>query len=119
MAKIFVVDDDAIVRSIVVQFLQFDGHITTQFATGPELLDHMSSERPDLVITDFSMPVMSGLELREAIGEIAPSIPCVVMTGHLMDETIRSAFDAVLEKPLGCREMLDLVRELTQDHIAA
>ena len=112
MAHVLVVDDDAIVRSIVAQFLQFGGHSAVQVASGAEAIAHLSNELPDLVITDFSMPGMTGLELRSTLREMAPSVPCVVMSGHIMDPGVRSEFDAVLEKPLGCRLLIDTVRQV-------
>jgi CheY-like chemotaxis protein len=119
MAQVLVVDDDAIVRAIIVQFLQFGGHTAVEAASGTEALDYFEEASTDMVLTDLSMPGMSGLDLRRKLQEIAPDLPCVLMSGHIIDDNIREAFDAVLEKPLGCRELIDTVKQLVTAHIIA
>ena len=112
MARVLVVDDDPIVRSIVVQFLQFGGHTAFEAASGVEALDKLSDSQPDLVITDLSMPGMSGLELRTIGRDVAPEIPFVLMSGYIVDAHVRAEFDAVLEKPLDFKGVLNTVNKM-------
>lgn len=62
MAKILIVDDNPGNRSLLVEILGSCGHATREASDGGEALALVSSERPDLVITDILMPTMDGYE---------------------------------------------------------
>lgn len=112
MAHVLVVDDDTIVRNIVCRFLQIGGHHTTQAASGAEALTALDESRPDLVLTDMSMPGMTGLDLRLLARDTHPSLPFIVMSGQFIDGSARDNFDASLEKPLGVDDVLRAVERL-------
>jgi two-component system chemotaxis response regulator CheY len=64
--KILIVDDSRVMRSIVTRTLRqagFDDHDVVQAGNGVEALDVMAEEDPDLVLSDWNMPEMSGIEL--------------------------------------------------------
>ena len=120
MAHVLVVDDDSIVRSVVVQFLQLGGHTATEASSGFEALDTLSDAQPDLVLTDFSMPGMTGLELRKIGRDVVPEVPFVVMSGQFLSEHVRAEFDAALGKPLSPDDLLSTVAQIVdRNHVAA
>ncbi len=69
--KILIVDDSKAMRMIVRRTLQqagFEqGHVVTEATNGAEALTSIRSSRPDLVLSDWNMPEMSGIELLTAL----------------------------------------------------
>jgi two-component system chemotaxis response regulator CheY len=64
--KILIADDSRVMRQIVTRTLRqagFDGHDLVEAADGQEALDKTTSENPDLVISDWNMPEMTGVEV--------------------------------------------------------
>lgn len=109
MAQVLVVDDEPIVRSIISQFLQIGNHTITQAASGEEALRAIFSSKIDLVVTDLSMPGMTGVELLEIVRQTYRDMPFIVVSGHLINKNIEDKFDAALEKPLCFQDLLDTV----------
>ena len=70
--NILIVDDSAAMRMMVVRTLRqagFGGHDIEQAGDGAEALDAIRSSTPDLVLADWNMPNMTGLELLQALRE--------------------------------------------------
>jgi two-component system chemotaxis response regulator CheY len=68
--KILIVDDSRVMRSIVTRTLRqagYDDHDVVQAGNGVEALEVMAEEEPDLVLSDWNMPEMSGIELLRAL----------------------------------------------------
>ncbi len=94
-----------------------------QVATAPdaaEALDVIASAPVDLVLCDIQMPGINGLELVRQIHDVAPDVPCIVMTGYNTPENSLEALEAgafwYLEKPFE-QERLDVVRKLVDKAI--
>ena len=113
MSHVLVVDDEPIVRSIIMQFLQIGNHTAVQAASGEEALGMISASEVDLVVTDLSMPGMTGLELRDRVRQTHPNVPFIVVSGHMINQDVADEFDAALEKPLCFQDLLDAVTEVT------
>lgn len=83
-ARILVVDDEVLIRSLLTTSLSEQGHRVFTAASGDEALSILSEQRGeiDLVITDMVMPQMSGIELIEKIREM--NVPCryIVMSAY-------------------------------------
>jgi len=113
LAKILVVDDDAQLRQSFDKLLEEEGHRVTSAASGEAAVQSVEASRPDLIIMDVRLPVMSGLEAFKAIRRIEPRLPVVIMTAFgTTDEAIEAtklgAFDYVL-KPFEIPDMLVLI----------
>jgi two-component system chemotaxis response regulator CheY len=70
--KILLVDDSKAMRSIVRRALRqagFDGHDVTEAGDGAEALASIESSTPDLVLCDWNMPTMNGIELLKTLKE--------------------------------------------------
>lgn len=113
MAHVLVVDDEPIIRSIVSQFLEIGNHTATQAECGQDALRELSSSNIDIVITDLSMPGMTGIEFLTIARQTHPDIPFIVMSGHVVSKSVEDRFDGVLEKPLSLQDLLDTVSALT------
>ncbi len=82
MAKILVVDDEEDIVRVVVKIMESRGHIVITASDGPEALDKVTAELPDVVILDLNLPRMDGFEVCKQIKSNEPTshIPVVMMT---------------------------------------
>ena len=89
--SVLVVDDDARVRDLVARYLANQGYQITQAANAEETLPYLGQRAIDLLITDFQMPGMDGLELaRKALSD-DPDRPVILMTAHADVENARQS----------------------------
>lgn len=84
--------------------------------SGAQALDLLNSERLDLLITDYQMPNINGLELTEAVRQHHTEVKVILMTAYpspqIADLVDRLAVDCYLIKPFSCRELREIVRHL-------
>lgn len=110
MGTILVVDDDAQLRHSFEKLLTSEGHTVRTAATGETGLEGVKTKIPDLVIMDVRLPGMDGLETFQAMHEIEPKLPVIIMTAFgttdtAIEATKLGAYDYVL-KPFEIPEML-------------
>lgn len=104
-ARLLLVDDDATVRALLGQQLEMAGFSVTAASDGATALALLGDDEAavDIVVTDLSMPEMSGLELIRAIRARFPKLPAVLATGYATDHAIEQedglAF-TLLRKPV-------------------
>lgn len=116
--KILVVDDEAHILHVVSLKLRNAGFDVLTAADGEEALELMNSEHPELLITDYHMPVMNGVELccQMRQSDALKAIPAVMLTarGYALDpeDMERTGIRTVLSKPFSPRELLTTVREI-------
>jgi len=83
VAVILVVDDDALININAVDMLEQLGHKALEAYSGRDALTILASEQPiDLLITDYAMPDMNGVELAHAARQLRPGLPIVLATGY-------------------------------------
>jgi putative nucleotidyltransferase with HDIG domain len=127
--RILVVDDEAIVRSVVVALLGHAGYATSEAATASEALELLQHGPPcNVVMSDVMMPGTDGLALLDAIKRDFPAIPVVLFTAlpdlHMATNAFRrGAFDYLL-KPFERKDLiataeraLDAAREQRRTHL--
>lgn len=116
--KIVVADDEAHILHVVSLKLKNAGFEIFTAEDGEEALELCNSEQPDLVITDYQMPYMTGMELCLALRENDETrdIPAMMLTARGFDiepdEMIKAGISTVLAKPFSPREILQKVQEL-------
>jgi CheY-like chemotaxis protein len=115
--RILVVEDDPDAALFAVHVLTTRGHFEVTHTADPAVALRLAgSEHWDLVLTDFQLPGMSGLELLDALRELAPALPVALVTANAtaaMTQAMRlSSADEWLEKPLGVNQLLDLATGL-------
>jgi signal transduction histidine kinase/ActR/RegA family two-component response regulator len=112
-ARVLVIDDDETVRQVLADMLQEMGLAPSQAAGGPEGLELCATERFDLVITDLSMPEMSGWEVAAALAKDHPSVSVGMVTGwgEQVDsgQTARHHLKFVLAKPFSLDDVVRAV----------
>ena len=109
-ANILVVDDEAAARTALAEFLKSEGYAVETAGDGFKALGKVDAFEPDLVLTDFNMPGIDGIELMEKLKEHEPELPVVLMTAFGAVETAVSAMRKgaadYLLKPLNLDELL-------------
>jgi PAS domain S-box-containing protein len=107
--RVLVVDDHEDVREVIVAYLETLGYDVVQASSGRAALDFLRghADAVDLLIADYAMPEMSGLELVRAVRAESPSLPVVVVTGYAETGDFDDRrFDAVLlKKPFRMNEL--------------
>lgn len=79
--RVLVVEDESQVRDIEAEYLRHDGHLVETAANGREGLEKFRLGKFDLVVADRAMPEMNGDQMTEAIKQVSPTIPVVMVTG--------------------------------------
>ncbi|MGH7162807.1 MAG: HD domain-containing phosphohydrolase [Planctomycetota bacterium] len=77
---ILCVDDEPMIREILREALEQEGHRVTEAENGKVALDRIHSGDYDLIVTDVKMPVMDGFTLMKNLGDVTEQIPVVVIT---------------------------------------
>lgn len=118
MQKILVVDDDRDMCLLLKGFLSRNGYEVTESLNGRKALELLENYSPDLIISDFRLEDMDGLQLLTKIKERYPAIQVIIMTGYsdikLAVEVMKlGAFDYVT-KPLLPDEILLTIRKALQ-----
>src|SRR5262245_22649711 len=80
--RILVAEDDLMVAHTLRMALTVDGHFVEMVEHGEQALARFEAGKHDLVIADFKMANMDGLELAEAIKKISPSTPIILLTAY-------------------------------------
>jgi putative two-component system response regulator len=91
MTRILVIDDEAVIRMLVVEILESAGYDVTSAESAERALALLDKEEFDLVVSDVIMPGLSGLELLEAVRIRRASLPVVLVTGAGTYETLSQA----------------------------
>jgi response regulator RpfG family c-di-GMP phosphodiesterase len=118
-SRVLIVDDAESVRFALQECLRLSGYAVATSASGEEALELLRSERFDLLLTDQSMPGLTGLELTAVVSRMHPDMPIVLLTGHTdvemaRDSMLRGASDFVT-KPVNVQELPILIeRNLTR-----
>jgi signal transduction histidine kinase/ActR/RegA family two-component response regulator len=114
--RVLLVDDEEIVRSVLSKGLQRLGYVVVAEASGQVALDRFR-EQPDafdLVITDQTMPKMSGLQLTAALKAIRDDVPVILATGYSPDVAGREAstfgLAGIIGKPIHFSELTRIMR---------
>lgn len=79
--NVLVVEDEPMVRRIEAEYLSIDGHVVETAADGYEGLSKFRAAKFDLVLVDRAMPEINGDQLTEAIKELNPDVPVILVTG--------------------------------------
>ena len=115
MKTILVVDDEFDTRSALQMLLELEGFAVVSAQNGEVALKEIAQQRPDIILTDWMMPVMDGLDLCRHIRadpEIQ-TIPIIMLTAvpsavHSKDEV----WDSLLSKPADFNQLLPLMNRL-------
>ena len=116
--RVLIADDHTLVRESLVSLLQQDGdvQVVAQAADGLETVEKAIATRPDIVVTDISMPRLNGIEVVRRLKEALPDTRVLVLTMHQEDEyvlqAVRVGASGYLVKDSAASELLAAVRSL-------
>jgi two-component system cell cycle sensor histidine kinase/response regulator CckA len=117
-ARILYLDDEEPLVFLMRRMLEHLGHRIAAFTRSDEALAAFTAAPTefDLVLTDMSMPGMSGVEFAESVLAVRPDALVVIATGHIQDKDIERARAAgvheVIQKPSTLEEMAQTVTRL-------
>jgi len=116
--KIVVAEDEFLIADMLVVSLEDAGHVVHSAAHGAAALHLAREHQPDVIVTDFMMPLMTGLELAEAIradGALRHT-PILLVSGAqgAIARERADLFDLVLDKPYDIDRILEAVAQLEQ-----
>ena len=96
MIRILIVDDNPSVRRYLRAVLeqQQSWRVTGEARTGAEALRLVSEAPPDLIVLDYRMPDLNGVDIAKQIAHTAPKIPILMVTLHLSKQLAEAARDA-------------------------
>lgn len=121
MLKILVIDDSVLMRRFVRDHLEKEGFAVEEFlpVSVLELMERVKTFPPDLVLSDFNMPYVDGLEVARNVRRVNPNIPVIILTANR--DVVREAklqtvgVRKVLYKPINGEMLADAVRRILAD----
>jgi len=120
--RVLIVDDDLALRNILYKILENGGYDVLSASSGPEALAicRRSSPRIDLLVTDYNMPGMSGLELGRECAALNPVLPMLFISGDYPDHELRAEVEkgnrGFLAKPFRGEGLMRKVKEMLLMH---
>ncbi|MEM5403210.1 response regulator [Paraburkholderia unamae] len=112
VARILLVEDDSRMLDALVWLIESEGHRVAQARNGAEALALARSQPPELVVTDYMMPLMNGLDLARALADDPRlSMVPVVLISAIAEPPDPGAFRAFLRKPFAASQLLDLINK--------
>ena len=118
IVRVLIADDHTLVRESLVGLLQSEGDVlvVAQASDGLETVEKALATRPDVVVTDISMPRLNGIEVVRRLREALPETRVLVLTMHQEDEyvlqAVRVGAAGYMVKDSAASELLTAVRAL-------
>ena len=122
--SVLVVDDNPLVRRMLCELFTREGDfdVCGEAENGREAIEKAQLLRPNLIVTDLSMPVMNGLDEARVLKKLMPTVPVIVFTAHsdvfLQKEAAAAGVSAVVSKSQAVAVLVATARSLL-DQIAA
>lgn len=117
--RVFVVEDENLIARNIKKSIEAENpsfKVTGMFSNGEDALSAIAEQPPEVVFTDISMPVMSGLELAARIHESMSHIKIVIITGYADFEYVKEALHYDVEdyllKPVNREELNKVLKKL-------
>jgi len=108
-AKLLLVDDDNTTRNALSRSLRQEGYNVTSVTNGVEAARRLSIESFDLVLSNFPMPGMDGLDLTRHMSRVAPQTPIIIMSespGINRDDVVTAGAFDLIEKPMDLSSLI-------------
>lgn len=113
LLRILYTEDNPLVREITCELLARDTREIVAVGSGEEALVTFKDNRFDIVVTDLSLPEMSGVDLVRHIKRLDPSIPVIVVSGYALDRNLQLGPNVrAITKPFDAPQMDALIQEL-------
>ncbi len=114
--RILVVDDDAILAGVLTDYLRASGFSVRTAGTGPDALEAVAAEPPDLILLDLSLPGLDGLEVFRRLRHDGRTMPVIMLTARAEEPErilgLEVGADDYVAKPCSPREVVLRVRSV-------
>ena len=116
--QILVVDDDPVIRTLLVECMSCFGHSVSAVESGAKCLESLKESLPDVLFLDLQMPDMTGLEVLEQIraNEQTAKIPVIMLSANSDSAAInkdhQAQASAYVQKPFDMKKMLALLETI-------
>lgn len=116
--KILIVDDEASIREMIKVALELVGFKCIEAASAIEAMPLIVDERPDLILLDWMMPEVSGIELLRRLRreQVTQEIPVILLTAKAEEQNTVQALDAgaddYVTKPFSARELTSRIKSV-------
>ena len=108
--RILIVDDNAIIRRTLRNIIGFNGWaVCGEAVDGRDAIEKAQALCPDLIVLDFSMPVMNGLEAAHVLHQIMPGVPMILCSLHANDVLQREATTAGVKMVVSKAENMQIL----------
>jgi CheY-like chemotaxis protein len=117
---VFVVDDEPLLIELATALLEPAGYAVEAFQNPEEALQAFAAAdpRPDLIVTDYAMHRMTGLDLIRGCRQIHPKQKIILVSGTVDEEVYQNSRikpDRFLAKPYQSRQLISLVRSVLEE----
>jgi DNA-binding response OmpR family regulator len=114
MKRILVVEDHKDVRNLLSKFFLLNGYEVDSVEDGDMAIRQIKEKKYDLIVTDYMMPNIDGIDLLKKIKMDNPQLSILMISGSGVEEAffIKSGADAYLAKPLDLSRMKILVEKI-------
>jgi len=115
---VLIADDEPHIRHLVGTKLKVAGFNVLLASNGQDCLDLARQHKPDLIVTDYQMPVLSGFEMSQALAtdQALSAIPIILLTarGHKLsqDDLSSTSIRMVIDKPFGPTDLINRVKDM-------
>jgi len=117
--SIIIIDDDQVVADMTKEILENYGYNATVFYEAQDVINEISKNfyNYDLLISDMSMPNMTGTELAEQIQKLKPGMPVIIMTGYNNKLLFEAPLDklnikSIVQKPVTGKELSTIIKHV-------
>lgn len=110
------IDDDSLMRQVLARLLRKEGfEQIDEVGDGEQALEALRTTRPDVIITDYEMPRLDGIEFVRALRSRGDSTPVIMLSGHgdphLIVTAVRAGVDNYVLKPLNPEAFFEKIRQ--------
>ena len=116
--QVLIVDDEPLIRKSLYEIMRIEGYRVQMAETGEAALGILKKERIDVIVTDFQLPKMTGIQLLEEVKRWSPKTEVILVTGYGTIESAvaamkKGAFDYIT-KPINDTEIKIIIQKLIE-----
>ncbi len=112
-STILIVEDDKTLLDVESKLLSLAGYSVTTAQTAEDALEMLKQKSPDILLTDLTLPGMSGIDLIKELKKINPGVKAILSSGFEQDERVQQVLKQgikdFIQKPF---DVVDLVKKI-------